>query len=129
MVIATAKKSKVVEIEQTEAQKNSAMNGLMSQVPLPPKEGDTVEGPVVNISNGRIYIDLAPFGTGIIYGREYLSARDVLKNTHIGDVISAKVIMTENAEGYTEVSLREARQAMIWLDVEAALQKRQYLNS
>jgi small subunit ribosomal protein S1 len=68
-----------------------------------------------------------PFGTAVIYGREYLSARDVLKNVHIGDTISAKVIEVENADGYIEVSLREARQALIWSEAEAGLQKKTLL--
>lgn len=110
-----------------EALKNSPMFNLIQSTPTAPKVGDAVEGPVVNIDHGRIYIDIQPFGTAVIYGREYLSARDVLKNVHIGDTISAKVIEVENADGYIEVSLREARQALIWSEAEAALQKKTVL--
>lgn len=110
-----------------DALKNSPMFSLIQSTPLAPKVGDAVEGPVVNIDHGRIYIDIQPFGTAVIYGREYLSARDVLKNVHIGDTISAKVIEVENPEGYIEVSLREARQALIWSEADAALQKKTLL--
>jgi small subunit ribosomal protein S1 len=51
----------------------------------------------------------------------------VLKNVHIGDTISAKVIEVENADGYIEVSLREARQALIWSEAESGLQKKTLL--
>lgn len=122
------------EIELTDAQQkvadakaNSPMATLVQDAPLPPKVGDSVEGPVVNIDHGRVYIDIHPFGTAVIYGREYLSARDVLKNVHIGDVISAKVIETENEDGYIEVSLREARQALIWNEAEVALKNKTLL--
>lgn len=110
-----------------DALKNSPMFSLIQGTPTAPKIGDAVEGPVVNIDHGRIYIDIQPFGTAVIYGREYLSARDVLKNVHIGDTISAKVIEVENADGYIEVSLREARQALIWSEAESALQKKTLL--
>lgn len=129
-----AKVQAPVEVELTEAEAKalaekeaSPMNPLLQATQVPPKVGDTVEGPVVNIDHGHIYIDIFPVGTAVIYGREYLSARDVLKNVHIGDVISAKIIETENEDGYIEVSLREARQAQIWNEAEAALQKKTVL--
>jgi small subunit ribosomal protein S1 len=109
------------------AKEANVMFGITNDVMLPPKVGDSVEGPVVNIDHGRVYIDIHPFGTAVIYGREYLSARDVLKNVHIGDVISAKVIETENVEGYIEVSLREARQALIWNEADVALKNKTLL--
>lgn len=86
-----------------------------------PQMGDTIEGPVVAISSGKVYIDLPPFGTGIIYGREYLAARDILKKVALGDTVSAKVVNAENRDGYIELSLKEARQAMIWSDAERAI--------
>ena len=119
--------SEVAKEAHAESLKNSPMNSLFATTPVAPKVGDDIEGPVVNIDHGRIYIDIAPFGTAIIYGREYLSARDVLKNVHVGDTISAKVIEVENPEGYIEVSLREARQALIWGEAESALQKKTIL--
>jgi small subunit ribosomal protein S1 len=70
---------------------------------------DVVEGPVIAIGRARVFVDLPPFGTGIIYGREYLSARETLKNVNIGDTVTAKVVGNDNADGYIELSLREAR--------------------
>lgn len=97
------------------------MNALMEETPASPALGDTIEGPVVAITSGKVYIDLAPFGTGIIYGREYLAARDILKKVALGDTVSAKIVDAENKEGYIELSLKEARQAMIWSDAERAI--------
>lgn len=105
-----------------------AKEGLMAQllhsIGKPPAVDDVVEGPVVAIGRARVFVDLHPFGTGLIYGREYLSARETLKNVNIGDTITAKVIGTDNDEGYIELSLREARQALIWNEAEAAMQKK-----
>lgn len=97
------------------------MHSFIEETQVPPQEGDTVEGPVIAIGSGRVYVDLPPFGTGIIYGREYLAARDILKKVALGDSISAKVCDIENKDGYIELSLKEARQAMIWGDAERAI--------
>lgn len=103
------------------APQGGVMGALIAKTPVPPKTGDTVEGSVVALGSGKVYIDLPPFGTGIIYGREYLAARDILKKVALGDVISAKVVDAENKQGYFELSLKEARQAMIWSDAERAI--------
>lgn len=114
--MAKAKKAVVEEVKEP-----TLMDRLVADSANPPMIGDTVEGPVISIGSGKIYIDLPPFGTGIIYGKEYLSARDVLKKVALGDTISAKVVRTGSKEGYIELSLKEARQAMLWGDAEKAI--------
>ena len=104
--------------------KEGPMAEFLRSSPKAPAIDDVVEGPVVAIGRARVYVDLPPFGTGIIYGREYLSARETLKNVHIGDLVTAKVVGSENEDGYIELSLREARQALIWNEAEVASQKK-----
>jgi small subunit ribosomal protein S1 len=100
------------------------MSGLFDRSVEPPKEGDIVEGPVISLDRARLYIDLPPFGTGVIYGREYMNAREVIKRTNIGDVIAAKVIATNTKDGYIELSLKEARQAVLWAEAEEAVKNK-----
>ena len=84
--------------------------------------GDVVEGKVLAIDRNTIYIDLPPVGTGIIYGREFLIAKDILSKTHVGDTIKAKIIALETSDGkYIDLSLKEARQALIWAEAEEAM--------
>lgn len=92
--------------------------------PRRPQLEDLVEGPVIAVDKAAIYIDLAPFGTGIIYGREYIAAKDLIKKTNVGDVIKAKVVDIENDDGYIELSLKEAKQALIWSDAERAIKNK-----
>ncbi|PIR85282.1 30S ribosomal protein S1 [Candidatus Kaiserbacteria bacterium CG10_big_fil_rev_8_21_14_0_10_45_20] len=106
---------------ETKIKEEGVMHSFVEETPEPPALGDTIEGPVVAIGSGRVYVDLPPFGTGIIYGREYLAARDILKKVALGDTIAAKIVDTENEEGYIELSLKEARQAMMWSDAEKAI--------
>ena len=125
---ATEEEKKVITSEENEtevaAEKEGPMAELLRSSGTPPALDDVVEGPVVAIGRARVFIDLPPYGTGIIYGREYLSAREALKNVNIGDTVTAKVVGTDNAEGYIELSLREARQAVIWNEAEQAMQKK-----
>jgi small subunit ribosomal protein S1 len=111
------------DVEVVEAPKGP-MADLLAAAPKAPAIDDVVEGPVVAVGRARVFIDLHPFGTGIIYGREYLSAREALKNVHIGDLVTAKVIGSDNEDGYIELSLREARQALIWNEAEVASQQK-----
>jgi small subunit ribosomal protein S1 len=101
----------------------SVMTQFAEQAPLPPKEGDIIEGKVLALDRARLYIDLPPFGTGVIYGREYLNAREVIKRTNIGDTIAAKVTGTTK-DGYIELSLKEARQAVLWAEAEEAVKNK-----
>lgn len=108
----------------TDANANSPMHELVKRIATPPKVGDVIEGPVISIDKAAVYIDLKSFGTGIIYGREYLQARDVLKKISMGDTISAQVVDAHNEDGYVELSLHEARQALIWSEAEEAIKKK-----
>ena len=71
-----------------------------------------------------LYVEIIPFGTGIIFGREYLNARDVIKKVNIGDLVTAKVVALEGEEGYFELSLKEAKQALVWSDAEKAIKSK-----
>ena len=106
---------------KNEAVAASAMQQLLEELPVPPKEGDLVEGPVIATLKNKVFIELHPFGTGIIYGREYLTASDILRRVKPGDTIAAKVVDSTNKEGYIELSLMEARQALIWADAEKGI--------
>lgn len=102
---------------------SAVMQGYFAETPTTPKEGQLVEGTVSAIGRARVYVDIPPFGTGLIYGREYMNARDILRKVSVGDTIAAKVVTPENEDGYIELSLKEARQALIWADAEEAVRK------
>lgn len=97
------------------------MAALIDSIATPPRVGDLVEGTIIELVRGRLYVDLPPFGSGIIYGREYLNAADVLRKVNPGDTITAKVVDAAGLDGYIELSLKEARQAAIWSEAELAI--------
>src|SRR3989344_947705 len=109
----TLEKESLVEIK-------SAMARFVAETPNPPELDDIVEGAVIAKDKTVLYVDLGMFGTGIIYGKEYLNARDIVKKAKIGERISAKIVDRENDQGYVELSLREAKQATVWHEAEEA---------
>lgn len=115
------------EMVLTDEQKQSAMGKLVATMKNPPIVGDLVEGPVISVEKSSVYVDLAPFGTGIIYGREFIIARDVIKKINVGDVIAAKIVDNAHKEGYLELSLKEARQALIWNEADIAIREKKVL--
>ncbi len=116
------------EDEAAARKAESPMHNLLTESPMPPKDGDIVEGRVSAIGRARVYVEIMPFGTGLIYGREFMNARDILRKVSVGDIIAAKVVDPGNEDGYIELSLKEARQALIWSDAEDA-QKKQTIMS
>lgn len=82
---------------------------------------EMVEGKVIAFDGMTVFVDLPPYGTGIIFGREFINSKDIIKNLAVGDVVKAKVIERENEEGYIEISLKEARQALLWREAEQAI--------
>lgn len=114
--------------ENTVSAQADTMQKFVNESPEPPREGDVIEGVVSAIGRARVYIDLPPFGTGLIFGREYMNARDILRKVSIGDSIAAKIVDVSNEDGYIELSLKEARQALIWNDAEAAVRNQTVLS-
>lgn len=101
---------------------------MLEKSATPPQVEALVEGPVIGIEKSAVYIDLQPFGTGIIYGREFMNAKDIIKKIAMGDIVKAKVVDRENDDGYIELSLKEAKQALIWSDAEKAIKNKTVLD-
>lgn len=76
--------------------------------------GSIIEGTVVGRDRSSLFIDLGSNGNGIIYGREFYVAKDIIKSLAVGDKIYAKIVDPENEDGYIELSLQEATKQISW---------------
>src|SRR3989338_4938047 len=110
------------------AVENSVLKSIVDRSGSKPEAGALVEGPVILIQKSSVFVDLSPFGAGIIYGREFINAKDIIKKISLGDMIKAKVVDSENEDGYIELSLKEAKQALIWNEAEKAIKAKTVLN-
>lgn len=100
------------------------MSELIKGLPTPPVVGELLEGTVLAVDTRALYVDIPPFGTGIIYGREFIIARDIIRKVHKGDAVTAKVVALDNENGYIELSLKEAKQALIWEEIDEAIKSK-----
>jgi len=87
------------------------------------KEGELVSAHLLKRSARAVYFDLGKYGTGVVYGIELLNAKEILKNLKVGDVVSAKVVETENDDGYVELSLAGAGKQKVWQNIKETLEK------
>lgn len=82
-----------------------------------PREGEVAEGVLIEKEPRRAYFDLGTLGIGMVYGREYLNAKETIKGLNPGDKVSAKIIEAQGEEGYVELSLGAAHEEKQWSDV------------
>ena len=64
-----------------------------------PQVGDTVSGRVIDVSSNEIYLDLTPFGTGVVLGKEIKNGLDS-KKLKVGDEVVATITELENEDNY-----------------------------
>lgn len=92
----------------------TAMENKTSDFLKLPRVGEIVEGSVIGLGRSAVYVDLGPIGTGIIYGREFFDAKEVLKGVKMGDKLLLKVVELENDDGYIELSAAQAGRDINW---------------
>src|SRR5690349_15471270 len=68
-----------------------------------PKAGDIITGKVLALHKNSVFVDLHPFGTGIIFGREFANARDIIRNISIGHEVTGTIVDAGNKDGYIEL--------------------------
>jgi len=88
------------------------------------KVEDVIEGTVLAVEKSAVYVSVPPHGTGIIYGYEFVQAKDVIKKLNVGDTVTAKITELENEKGYIELSLKEAKAALVWADAETMMKEK-----
>ena len=81
------------------------------------KPGDIIEGTIISKKGAKVFIDLGTQGTGIIYGKEYHNAQDIIKSLGEGELVSAKVVDADNDEGFVELSLKDAGEEKRWVEL------------
>ena len=110
----TSKKSMPTEVKEV-----SVMEQLMEDSNLKfPKINDVVEGTVLEVGSSAIYLDIDPFGTGIVLGKEIKDGMGSGKLKE-GHKVMATIIDLENEDGYIELSVREASYEKAWEDIES----------
>ena len=108
-------------VKTSQNQKDSVLNNLLKdgarQIPLPQKDA-LLKGIVLTVDNNKALIDLGPTGIGLLIGPEFKGAIDVLGKFKKGDEISGQVLVSENKDGYIELSVKNAAFQATWKELE-----------
>lgn len=109
----------MAENNENQEEKSSVMSQLLDDATIKyPTAGDVIEGKVIEVGSNAIYLDIDPFGTGIVLGREIKDGLGSGK-LKVGDKVSATITDLENDEGFIELSIREASYEKAWEDLES----------
>lgn len=100
--------------------KNIVMEELLKNKPMVfLRLGELVEGAVLQKRGINLFLDLGDKGMGIVFGKEFQNAKDIIKKLKIGDKISGKVVELENEDGLVELSIKEAGSDVLWEEAQA----------
>ena len=105
---------------------SSELNNSMRVI----KEGDIVEGTVVGISDSEVTVDLQYFAEGIIRAEDYSGdpAFSIRENVSIGEAVKAAVVRMDDGHGNILLSRKKAIEILIWDDLQAKMDSREYVS-
>lgn len=78
------------------------------------KKGEIVNATLIEKTPKKAFFEINRIGAAIVYGREFLNGRDVIKDLEIGNTVNAKIVNPENKDGLIELSLTEADKQRAW---------------
>jgi len=88
-----------------------------------PEVNTSMEGVILEKKEKSLFIDLSPYGTGVIRGLHYLEAKDYIKNLQIQDKVTVKILDWNNEEGLIELSLKNLSQEKSWNTIKELKEK------
>jgi len=88
-----------------------------------PEVNTSTEGAILEKKEKSLFIDLSPYGTGVIRGSYYLEAKDYIKNLQIQDKVTVKILDWNNEEGLIELSLKNLSQEKSWNTIKELKEK------
>ncbi len=78
------------------------------------KKADQIEGTITDISKKAVLVDIGAKTEGMVIGKGFEIAQDLIVNLKIGDKIKAIVLSPENEKGQILLSLRQAASDYKW---------------
>ncbi len=88
------------------------------------KEGDIISGTVIDVNEEEVTLDLRYYAQGIIKASDLSNDPDfaVLSQVHVGDVIEATVVKTDDGAGNILLSRKEANDMLAWDKLQQMLE-------
>jgi len=83
-----------------------------------PSIGSFVEAFILEKEKRALFIDLSPYGTGIIQGANYLDTKSYIKKLEIGAKVLVKILDWNNEEGLIEMALQNLEKEKAWKKIK-----------
>jgi len=83
-----------------------------------PSMGSFIEGFILEKEQRALYIDLSPYGTGIIQGVNYLETKSYIKKLEKGTKVLVKILDWNNEEGLIEMALQNLEKEKAWKKIK-----------
>jgi ribosomal protein S1 len=78
----------------------------------PLQAGKVVEGEVLGVKKGTLFVSLGGFKIGRIYGAEFYKNKEKFEKLKPGDKILVKIEKIDDEDGYVELSISEATKVL-----------------
>ncbi len=94
------------------------------------KEGDILEGTVIDVSDTEVTLDLKYYTQGIIKLEDLSDDPkfNIHRDINVGDEVSATVISTDDGRGNILLSKKEANQVLAWDKLKQYLESGEYVD-
>lgn len=79
-----------------------------------PSIGSFVEGFILEKKERSLFIDLSPYGTGVIQGVNYIEVKSYIKKLKIGVKVLVKILDWNNEDGLIEMALQNLEKEKAW---------------
>lgn len=99
-------------------QENNVLKDLLSSSGSPAKQGQIIEGKIIEVGKKNIFADLGSLGTGVVLTREIKENPSLIKELKPGQEVQCMVLDSENDKGYVEISLKAASKELSWEKLE-----------
>jgi ribosomal protein S1 len=103
------------------SKKITSMADLLASYETKPKRfslGEKVEGIVIDKLPSALVLDIGGKSEGMVAEKAYIESKDFIRQLEIGDKVTGRVIVSENPQGYTILSLRDASKDFFWNKLE-----------
>ncbi len=92
------------------------------------KPNTIIEGKILEKKKRKVYVDLSPFGVGVIRGINYLEAKDLLKEIPEGETVKVEVLELENEKGFIELALKDSLIKDSWIKIKDLKERNEAFN-
>jgi len=83
-----------------------------------PSIGSFVEGFILEKKERSLFIDMSPYGTGVIQGVNYIEVKNYIKKLEMGAKVLVKILDWNNEDGLIEMALQNLEKEKAWKKIK-----------